>query len=306
MIPQFPNFKKISTEDRKDIEFYTNQYPPYSDFNFTSLWVWDTEEKRKISILDNNLVVLFTDYETLELCFSFLGANNPKNTINKLIEYAKDNNISTTLRYIPEELIKLLNINGFLIEEDRDNFDYIFSTLQLSDFTGTKYKTKRHGVNKFLTSHPDVDFRVENSINPILREHIINLSQKWTAKKGIVHEIANLGFESEKKALSRILNMESKNLLIFTCYLDDNLMGFEIDEILSPKYAIAHFSKVDTSCGDINDFLNMKLSEYLKNKGVEFCNWEQDLGIENLRKSKMSYSPITFLKKYRVSFIVNK
>ena len=110
----------------------------------------------------------------------------------------------------------------------------------------------------------------------------------------------------EKKAILEILQMENKNLLIFTCFLNDNLIGFEIDEILSNKYVISHFSKADISYDYIYDFLNEKIAQYLETQNVALWNWEQDLGIKNLRKSKMSYYPVNFLKKYKVSLITNK
>ncbi len=303
MIPAFPNFKKIDIEDRKIIESYTYQYKPYSDFNFTSLWAWDVIGKRMVSTLNGNLVVRFTDYETSEICFSFLGNNKPKETAQELIYFAEKSGISPILRFVPEESINGLESHDFKVEEDRDNFDYIFSTSQIAIFRGAKYKTKRQEVNKCLTLYPNIVFKSENFINSIVREHIINLLQKLTVRKESNSETENLGLESEKKALNKILQMENKNLVIFTCYLNDNLIGFEIDEILPQKYAVAHFSKVDPLYKDINVFLNKKLSQHLKNEGVEFCNWEQDLGIENLRKSKISYRPISFLKKYKVSFI---
>src|SRR3989339_2014388 len=180
MIPIFPNFKKLELSDKKDVEKFTSKFPPYSDFNFTSLWAWDTNGERMISVLNGNLVVRFTDYNTCEPFFSFLGINKTEHTARELIRFAEKSGISPILRFISEESVKDLQKSDFLVEEDRDNFDYIFSTSRLSAFSGIKYKTKRHGVNKFLTSYPNAIFKSEKSINPILREHIINLLQKWT------------------------------------------------------------------------------------------------------------------------------
>jgi hypothetical protein len=303
MIPEFPQFKPLELSDKEEVEKITQKYPPYSDFNFVSMWVWDINGKRMLSKLNGNLVVYFTDYLTGKPVFSFLGTNKVEQTAREIIDFAKKTKAPPVLCFMSEEVVKNLPNSDFSIEEDRDNFDYIFSTSQLATFRGIKHKTKRQVANKFLTLYPNVVFKSEKLINPILSDHIVSLLRKWTVRKGSNPETENLGFESEKKALNKILQMEHKNLLIFTCYLDNNLIGFEIDEILPSKHAVAHFSKVDTLYKGINDFLNMKLSQYLNNEGVEFCNWEQDLGIENLRKSKMSYRPINFLKKYKVSLI---
>ena len=40
--------------------------------------------------------------------------------------------------------------------------------------------------------------------------------------------------------------------------------------------------------------------QYRAANGVEFWNWQQDLNIPGLRKLKMSYKPIGFLKKFFV------
>jgi len=303
MIPEFPQFKSLELSDQKDVEKITQKYPPYSDFNFVSMWSWDIKDERMVSKLNDNLIVLFTDYKNNQHFFSFIGTNKVTETARELIHFAEKTNRPSTLRLVPEESARLLPKSDFLIEEDKDNFDYIFSTSQISDFRGKKYKTKRQEANRFLTLYPNIVFKSENLISPIVREHIINLLQKWTVKKESNSETENLGLKSEKQALHKILQMENKNLLIFTCFLNDKLIGFEIDEILLNKYAVAHFSKVDALYNGINVFLNMKLSEYLKNEGVEFCNWEQDLGIESLRKSKMSYRPVNFLKKCKVCLI---
>lgn len=86
MIPEFPEFKKLELSDKKDIEQFTSKFPPYSDFNFVSMWSWDIKGEMRVSQLNDNLVVRFTDYLTGEPFYSFLGNNKVNDTAEKLLE----------------------------------------------------------------------------------------------------------------------------------------------------------------------------------------------------------------------------
>jgi hypothetical protein len=49
MLPEFPKFKSIEISDKEDVEKITKKYPPYSDFNFVSMWSWDIKGDMRVS-----------------------------------------------------------------------------------------------------------------------------------------------------------------------------------------------------------------------------------------------------------------
>lgn len=305
MIPIFPNFKKIGIEDRTSIELHTHRYQPYSDFNFTSLWAWDTNGERMVSKLNGNLVVRFTDYKTCEPSFSFLGTNEPERTARELIHFAEASDVSPVLRFIPEESVSGLRATNLFVEEDKNNFDYIFSVSKLADLRGSKFKEKRHLAGRFLREYPDAFFELKELSDTAMREQIVSVLNRWGNKKKLDKKTYDL--EHEEMAISRLLQTANDHKLIISCvFLRDVMIGFSVDEILPLQYAISHFFKVDSSYNGAYDFLNKKVSQYLATHDVALWNWEQDLGIENLGRSKMSYRPVNFLKKYRVSLAHKK
>ncbi len=300
MIPEFPQFKKIELEDRKSIEAYTHKYPPYSDFNFTSLWAWDIDGERMISKLNGNLVVIFTDYKTSKSFFSFLGDNKIEDTIQKIISFAEQSNISPILRFVSEESANDLRDSGLFIEEDRDNFDYIFSISDLSELGGVKFKEKRHSATKFLREYPEASFEIRELSDRNARAQIVSVLHNWRNKKKLDHKIYDS--KNEDIAISRLLQANHNSKVILSCvFLRDTMIGFSVDEILPQSYAVSHFFKADNSHSGVYDFMNKKVSEYLLSQDIKLWNWEQDLGLDNLRQSKMSYHPVAFLKKYTIS-----
>ncbi len=106
MLPEFPNFKKLELTDKEDVEKITSKFPPYSDFNFISMWSWDTKGEMRISQLNNNFVVRFTDYLTGEPFYSFLGDNKVNETAEALLELSKKEKVMPKLQLLPEESIK--------------------------------------------------------------------------------------------------------------------------------------------------------------------------------------------------------
>ena len=127
MIPNFPHFGQLSLEDKSEIEQITWQFPTYSDYNFVSLYSWDTQQKTEVSKFDDNLIVKFLDYITNESFFSFIGTGDPENTIKNLTLYAREKSANTKFRLVPQEVIKQITRRElFDIQADRDNFD-IFS-----------------------------------------------------------------------------------------------------------------------------------------------------------------------------------
>lgn len=298
MIPKFPKFASLSLEHKPHVEKHVSKFPPYSDFNFTSLITW-SDEQTQISILNDNLVIKFKDYITNEPFYTFLGVSKINETIKTLFVEASKNGLPLHLELIPEAAIKAYPnlLEEFHIEEDRDNFDYIYLLEEAREFKGKKHRDKRNFINRFKklykSSHKIIDLS-----NPKIQKEILDLFYLWQKQKNRTKQQV----ENELTAIKKVFQY-SKNLSLICVglYTGEKLVGFSINEVLTDGYSMNLFEKADINYQGIFPYLRHISAVYLLKLGSKFLSHEQDLGDEGLRKSKMSYNPHTFLKKYTIS-----
>lgn len=296
MVPKFPEFAQLSFDHKEHLEKHLLSFPPYSDFNFTSLWSWSYDQDTYISDLNGNLVIKFKDYITNEPFYTFIGVSKVISTIKTLISESSKNNITPHLKLIPEFTLKTAPklLKHFEVEEDRDNFDYIYLIQEAIEFRGNKFGAKRNFVNRFkklyLSKSKPVDISDED-----IQKQFLSLFNTWQKLQGKdPTEIKN-----ELQAIKRLFEHSKQlNLLSIGIYIKRKLVGFSINEILLNGYAINLFEKADTQYAGIFSYLRQTTAQYLSKYGCNFLNHEQDLGIQGLRTSKMSYNPQFFLKKY--------
>ena len=304
MIPQFPQFKSIEVDDRKAVESHTHRFLPYSDFNFTSLWAWDTNGERKMSELNSNLVVRFTDYRTHEPFLSFLGTGEPEQTARTLIEFCRAEGLPQILRLMPEDSIGGLLSGDFQIDEDIDNFDYVYSIPDLASLQGNSYMSKRGRANKFKRTFPEAHPEVIDLTDKALQVGIQEIIDIWERKK--IADGKSYEVEHERAAVRRLCETaDSHSLSAMAVSLRGKMIAFSLEEILPEQYTICHFWKADSSHPGIFDFLMQEKARHLQTQGALYMNYEQDLGIPTLRTAKHSFRPVKFLKKYNIGYRQN-
>lgn len=299
-IPIFPDFKKLSLSDKNEIEEFTKLFAPYSDYNFVSMYCYDTQNLTEVSYLNDNLVVLFEDYITEEPVYSFLGINNLEDTAGKLLEKAYDLHFSNFLKLIPEGNFgdHIHGIVGFDAIEDPDNFDYILSVDKLSKLEGGEFQDKRNLYNRFKIENSDAEIRNLNLSDIQVKNDVMNLFRIWVEKKGkSIEETIH-----EEKAIKKLLDSsEYFNLVSIGIYKNNVMICFAISEVINGNFAVFHFVKGNTDYKGTFETTYNALAKELKKRGVIFINYEQHLGIENLKKSKELWRPVGYLKKYIIT-----
>ena len=153
--PLFPIFKKLELSDRHWMETFIAKHPPYSDFNFVSLWSWNIKNEAEVSVLNDNIVLKFHDYITEEPFYTILGEYKICKSINEILSHAHKTGVNTILKLVPEVVIQNLDKNHhtFTVTEDINNFDYVFSTQEHSYLTGGKYMDKRYLIKKLSENY---------------------------------------------------------------------------------------------------------------------------------------------------------
>ena len=300
MIPCFPKFKRLAFADRSAIEKYTKRYPPYSDFDFVSLWGWSSRESTLVSILNNNLVLKFRDYITHEPFYTFIGINRIANTIDMLLKKAQEDHLSPCLKIIPEVSLQTAPksvFSKYSVCEDRDNFDYIYSVNRSIEFNGNKLRSKRNFVNRFKSKY-QFTHKIIDLSSSRCQEEMLQLYEIW--RKAKIKDPMEV--QNELGAIKRVFKCQNfRNFLVVGLYIDQQLAGFSINEIHNHGYTTNLFEKGNIKFEGIFPYLRQITATYLAQKGCQFLNHEQDLGVEGLRKSKLSYCPKFFLKKYTIS-----
>lgn len=294
MLPEFPQFKKLELEDKGDIEAFTKKFPPYSDYSFVSLWSWDTRGKARVSVLNGNLVVQFTDYVTGEPFLSFLGTNKPEETMSKILDFIKHDDSRSFLKLVPEHSVADYSGGNFFIREDRDNFDYIYSIDKLRTYKGNTHERIRNMKNRFMRANHNVEVINLDLRKAVDREVVVKLNQQWEMNK-------EYPVENEEEAMTRLL-FPTNDFDLFSVGVLINKVpaAFSINEILCDGYAMSHFAKADIQFEGIYAYLMFLTAEALAAQSCQFLNYEQDLGVPGLRKAKTLFYPEYFLKKYLI------
>ena len=298
LIPIFPDFKFLEWNDRKNVEEFTSGFPPYSDFNFVSLWSWNTRDKMMLSQLNGNLVVLFYDYVSEKPFLSFIGKSKLSETASELLEYSKEKYKIDYLKLISEAVASNLSDSEFKILPDEDSHDYILSVsylINIHNHSSNKITHAGKGCKRFLKLYPQYSAKIVFG-KEIRETEYIELFKQWSKSKHYNHWELN-----EFKAFERLLQNKETDNQILSIYDGDNMIGFATIEILLNDYSVCHFTKADANYKGIYDALFWEVCKVLNELKIKYWNIEQDLGIPQLRQSKQKYKPVFYLKKYFIT-----
>jgi len=300
--PEFPFFRSILPSERPFFDKYAKMEHLYSDFNFTSIYVWDLNGSHQYSVHNGNVVLQLDHYVTGEPILSILGTHDVDGTIDNVLDYSRKEFGNDHLQLVPEQTIKSINdVAKYDIQEDRPNFDYIYSLKALSELSGNTYKSKRHAANRCMREF-DIIFEELDQITSATRMAIIDMLEKWVVEKvknGKEYEDS----ESELRSLQRVFDDFNNNpyIKLSTARNKGILVGFSIDEFIDNGYVLSHYCKTVPNITGLTEYLNRELAASFLKKGYTYWNWEQDTGNKKLERLKLSYRPVHFNKKYMLS-----
>lgn len=301
-LPAFPRFVKLEVTHKNLVRQYVSQFPPYSDFNFVSMFSYNTNNDVAISNLHDNLVVIFNDYLTNQPFLSFLGINKPIETLQALHHFAQKKSISPTIKLVPEIFIQKHRKqieNSFSIVEDIDSHDYIYNAHDLATLDSPQFASKRRLVNIFRRRYKNHEISTLNLEDASTIHKLQALFVQWSnAKHKDQQETA-----IEKKSFDRLLyHAHHLDIQCIGISVDSELKAFLIYEISHNYHGIGHFGKTDYEQTGIYQMLIHAAAIEMFHTGCTFINLEQDLGLEGLRISKRSWNPTHYLKKYILQY----
>lgn len=300
MIPQFPKFTKLELSHKKIVDEFFERFPTYSEFSFANMFVWDVAKPVMLSVLNDNLIIQFIDFKTQKHYLSLIGSNDIDDTIQEMIHYSINNNLHPSLSTVPEHVVSQIKNKALLdIAEDSDNSDYIISVPLIANLEGNDIEGKRQKVNHFINTHKDgLSFHRLDLSDPEVMAQARRVLEEWLMPlKGQSNDIV-AEFAAIEKAIKHHKEVQ---LEAYGVSINGVLEAFSIIEKAHDRTVIGHFEKGNKNHSGIYEYMNHNLCRYLKNEGYEYLNICQDMGDEGLRKSKQSYRPVKFHKKFTIS-----
>ncbi|MDU3804458.1 DUF2156 domain-containing protein [Paraclostridium bifermentans] len=268
------------------------------EYCFTTLYMWKDLYNTKYYVEDDFAIVA-GEYENKGFIILPLAKKeNMNKAFDFIIKNFESQNKQIHLKAINKEVVEYLqSVYGDRFEyiEERNNFDYIYDGESLRTLAGRKNQKKRNHLNSFVKEYGD---RVEyKKLEEADFDECINLLKEWSIDKE-----ESIELDSEFKAIKRIFKNYEKlkdTLKISGIYIDSKLEAFSIGEMLNDNMAVIHVEKANADIRGLYPYINQQflLNEF---SDVEFVNREEDLGIEGLRKAKLSYHPVKFAEKYTV------
>ena len=296
-------FKDIDMESRELLNPYFDLVDYEAcEYCFNTLYMWQHLYKTGYYIGDG-FAVIVAEYEGNTFSILPLAKKEDMPRVIKfVIDYFEKEQKKIYFRGITKEVVDYLKENypdKFDYTEERDLFDYVYDGDSMRELKGRKNVKKRNHINYFLKEYEGrFEYRLldENDFDACLK-----LVEEWTSNKeenGQVDEEMEEELIGIKKLFNSFPVIKDK-LKIAGIFIDGKLEAFTMGEYLNPNMALIHIEKANPSIRGLYPYINQ---QFLVNEfsNVEFVNREEDLGIEGLRKAKLSYHPVKFVEKYTV------
>ena len=266
-----------------------------SHCNFANLYLWSRAFCQKIARLDDRLLIEFCKGFAYPAGFGPLAP-----ALDALKARAEERGIPMTLigvTLLQRERLEAEFPGRFTFEEDRDGWDYVYDINRLADLGGKKLHSKRNHIHRFDDRFPDWMFE------PITRDNVaecLALENQWAAARHGDEEGADTLHEETVAVIEALYQMETLQMEGGLIRAEGNVIAFSLGSFTTPDCFDVHFEKAFGEIQGAYTVINREMARYVRanHPEVKWLNREDDLGLEGLRKAKLSYYPDILLEKF--------
>jgi len=306
--PNFPQFRRLSINDRVEyLQYYAMLNEPYSDFSVDDILIWlNFHDDLSVSDLNGNLVIQFTNvFDNNTVHFSLIGTKITRIVLDTLRNYLASLSSSPKLSFIPEPIAQIMrevNPPYLSIEEDIDNSDYVYKVNDFVAMEGRPYRNLRERVRNFKRDHQDIKIKALDLTQQSTKALVEQYVHEWSNKDSAF--MRNDPEKWEETALRKHLQLANQlPMHAIGLYVQDHLVSIIIFNIPPQDgWIIVNHVKCNYSYNGIFGYASYTLALVAQQLGIQWINFEQDLGQEGLRRIKTFFRPYKFLRRYTVSF----
>ncbi len=290
-------FKPVRLEDRTAIERYTIPSDnPNCDMAFANMYCWRGVYHSAWAVVDGFLVVRFMiDGGRKSGYMQPMGRGDFSHIIPLLAEdaHARGERLRLVgLTAEGREMLRTACSGGFAFSSDRATEDYIYRAEDLRTLAGRRYQPKRNHINRFTSLYPD--YRYEE-LTAAHRDGCMAVEREWCHDRG---GCGSDTLTAEQRAMQcSFENFEALGIRGGALYVGSRMVAFTYGSAVNDHTFCIHVEKADTRFEGAFTMINRLFAERLPD-GFTLINREEDLGIEGLRKSKLSYHPALLQPKY--------
>ena len=244
------------------------------------LWLYGTEEEPYAAMP-------LAREEDLPACFAALQRYFHEVLKKPLVIKLADEGAVNALNLSPEK---------YLVEEEEDAKDYLYDGNALRTLAGRKLHKKKNHYNNFMKNYGErFSYRALECSD---HDAVIRFLDKWRGGKG---EEVESHLDREVDGIHDLLNHCSEiSAQTGAIFIDGELEAFSVGSLnRRDNMAVIHIEKANPEIDGLYQAIN---KEFLCRAFPEaaIINREDDVGLEGLRKSKLSYYPSGFAKKFLI------
>ena len=300
------NFDRIQIEDKPLFDRLLSM-SPYVDceYLFSTLFMWQDVLGYQRAIEDDCIFIRHPFRDRIQYHVPICAPERIPEQVKKLMALERERLelfcvTQEHLEQIGSELRK-----HFTAEENRNFSDYLYLGEDLRTLAGKKYHRKRNHVCKFQNAY-NWRFQIFTEAGRELTE-CIDVMEQWDMNKledASWQEKLLVG--NEMNAVDKcVKNFTSLGLVGGVLYIDGQPKGFTIGEMVirnGIKVGVVHYEKCDSNYAGIYQAINQMFAKEALGE-ADYINREDDMGVEGLRKSKLTYHPVRLVDKYTLKEI---
>lgn len=293
-------FQPLCPEHRNlYLQYYKKSGNPAADLSFVSRLAWS--KRWDFHFLEKEDTLLIRNEKGNKRYYAVPLGLEKKEQLQKIVDFLWEKEKKSTeaeliFLFLTEKDKELFaSLEGYVCDfsSNRNHSDYIYEREQLRHLEGKKLHAKRNHIRKFWSLHPEARYEV---LEPKHYEACIELTKEWTLARGMALESE---VQTDFQMIASILSLAKKQDLGLkggVLFDGEKLLAFGIYACDLNEYAVCHFEKARDDEKEAYPVINQLCVENLCDH-VKYINREEDMGIEGLRKAKLSYYPERLLEK---------
>lgn len=287
------DFRAPTIGDRERITAFVSESGQIGcDVTFTNTYLWRDHYDIRVAFTDDAYYkCYFTDGVLSGYTFP-LTSGDPRRAIDTILADAHERGVKPEIGLLNDrnaELIRRLYGDRVRITPDRDSYDYLYERADLAQLSGKKYHAKRNHLSKFYRTYQDISVE---EISERSFGDVIAVAARWQEKGGDTGELAII-----RDALDRFDILGMFGILL---YVDGRAVAMSMGSRISDEVCDVNFEKA-VDIDEAYAVINREFAAHFDS--FRYLNREEDMGLEGLRKSKLSYHPAAMVQKSTAEFI---